>query len=159
MHDHYSGRSTVKQNFYKASILVVEDNPDHWMLIQEALGECLPEVQTVWVSTAKEAETYLADCLADQANLPKLMLLDLYLPDAGPSWTLIQKIKRPNSPYIRMPIVVFSYSNSQEDINELYRFGGTSYIVKPSTFDQWLAYFQSMRQYWWETVTLPGQNG
>ncbi|RIV26759.1 response regulator [Fibrisoma montanum] len=159
MNDQFSGRSTVKQNFYKASILVVEDNADHWSLIQEALEQCLPEVRALRVSTAGEAETYLAHCLTNQASLPKIMLLDLYLPDAEQSWVLLRKIKQANSPYIRMPVVVFSYSNLQEDINELYRYGGTSYIVKPSSFDQWLAYFRSMRQYWWETVTLPGQNG
>lgn len=36
-----------------------------------------------------------------------------------------------------------------------YDMGTNSYIVKPVNYDQWRTYFQSLRQYWWHTVTLP----
>ncbi|MFD2572950.1 response regulator [Spirosoma soli] len=150
-------KRAVNNNFRQATILVVEDNQDHWTLIKAALQESLPEVSVVWVASAEEASTYLENCVANEQPLPKLMLLDLYLPEAEPAWQLLRTVKTPNSRFIRMPVVAFSYSTNREDISELYTFGGTSYITKPSDYNQWLLYFETMRSYWWETVTLPSE--
>ncbi|GAB3558060.1 response regulator [Spirosoma fluminis] len=150
-------RNALDNNFRHASVLVVEDKQDHWMLIQAALRESLPEVRTIWAQSAEEAYSYMTGCLEENRVLPKLMLLDLYLPESEPAWNLLRTLKTPNSPFIRMPIVVFSYSANRDDIGDLYTFGGTSYITKPTDYNQWLLYFQTMRSYWWETVTLPGE--
>jgi CheY-like chemotaxis protein len=156
MAQHVYNRSALDNNFHKASILVVEDKEDHWVLIESALKESLPEVKAVWVDSAENAYSYLTNCIQEEGGvLPKLMLLDLYLPE--PAWELLKTLKKQNSPFIRMPIVVFSYSSNREDIGDLYTFGGTSYITKPTDYNQWLSYFKTMRSYWWETVTLPNE--
>lgn len=158
MAQHAYNRNALDNNFRQASILVVEDKEDHWILIQSALQESLPEVKAIWVSKAEDAYSYLMSCLSEDGQaLPKLMLLDLYLPDSEPAWQLLKTLKKQDSSFIRMPIVVFSYSSSREDIGELYAYGGTSYITKPTDYNQWLSYFQTMRSYWWETVTLPNE--
>ncbi len=150
-------RSTTGNNFRQASILVVEDNQDHWILIEAALQQALPEVKIIWASNAAQALTCLNDRQAAGQSLPKLVLLDLYLPESEQAWQLLRIIKEPGSAFIRMPVVVFSYSSDRKDISELYSFGGTSFITKPTDYTQWLLYFQTMRNYWWETVTLPSE--
>jgi CheY-like chemotaxis protein len=146
----------TQANFYQARLLVVEDNPDHYALIRSASQQVMPEVEVIWAMDAEKAYACLEDCLLNQTILPKLLLLDLYLPDADQSWNLLRAIKQRESPYQRIPVVVFSYSDRRDDINDFYMFGGTSYIIKPINYEQWLIYFQTIREYWWETVTLPG---
>lgn len=146
----------TQANFYQARLLVVEDNPDHYALIRAASQQVMPEVEVIWATDAEKAFVCLEDCLRQQGVLPKLLLLDLYLPDAEQSWSLLRAIKQRESPFQRIPVVVFSYSDRRDDIKDFYLFGGTSYIIKPAGYEQWLDYFQTMRQYWWETVTLPG---
>lgn len=137
-------------------MLVVEDNEDHWTLIQVALQNALPEVNPIWVADAEQAQSYLDNCVRKAQALPQMILLDLYLPEIEPTWQLLRAIRLPSSPFIRIPIVVFSQSSDRSDINELYSFGGTSYIAKPTDFHRWMIYFNTLRHYWWETVTLPG---
>lgn len=136
-------------------LLVVEDNPDNWELIQAASQQTMPAVEIVWANTAERALTHLNDCIVRHEPLPKLMLLDLYLPDAEQSWQLLHTLKQPQSPYVWMPVVLISHSDQRRDINDFYQFGGTSYIIKPTTYEQWVSYFETVRLYWWETVTLP----
>lgn len=116
----------------------------------------MPDVAVVWANTASQALSHLDECIAAGQPLPKLMLLDLYLPDAEQAWQLLQTLRQPGSPYGWMPVVLISHSDQREDINNFYAFGGTSYIVKPDTYEQWVSYFETVRLYWWETVTLPG---
>jgi len=48
-----------------------------------------------------------------------------------------------------------SYSDNREDITESYFHGSTSYITKPLDVSEWKSYIDTLRIYWWETVTLP----
>lgn len=139
----------------RGHLLIVEDNPDDSTLIQAASEQTMPDVEVVWATSADQALAHLNGCIGAGQPLPKLMLLDLYLPDAGQSWQLLQTLKQPYSPYVWMPVVLISHSDHRTDINDFYQFGGTSYIVKPTTYEQWVSYFETVRIYWWETVTLP----
>lgn len=143
------------RNFRHANVLFVEDNQDHWMLMQQAMKQVLPEVQPVWVASADEAMTYLNNCLLTGADLPKLVLLDLYLPRREDGWSLMQAIKHEGSSFKQIPVVILSYSSSRDDITDSYHRGSTSYVTKPTGLDEWAEYMQTLRVYWWETVTLP----
>lgn len=145
----------TRENFKNARLLIVEDNPDHAYIINKAIQQCLPEVKPVIVPTEAEALTYLAQCESDECIMPKLILLDLYLPDSQTGWRLLNQLKTLPSAISKVPVVLLSSSVSPTDIREAYRRGCSSYLVKPSQFENWLAYFQTLRSYWWETVTLP----
>lgn len=154
MNNRYN-RPVSSKNFNHASMLVVEDNPDHWFLIKMALSQALPEVEPVWMTTGDQVVTYLNDCLPMGRELPKLVLLDLYLPKREDGWQVLQYLKDPSSPYKQVPVVVLSYSDDREDITDSYLHGSTSYVTKPLDAEAWLNYIQTLRTYWWETVTLP----
>lgn len=137
-------------------MIVVEDNPDQWALIKAATQQTMPDIEVVWCSSPGDALDYLNNGLATKKPLPKLMLLDLYVPEADPSWQLLQLLRQPDSPFIWMPVVLISNSVEEQNVNNFYDFGGTSYIIKPTTYEQWVEYLQTVRRYWWDTVTLPG---
>lgn len=141
-------------NFRRASILIIEDNEDQWLIVRSTLQKNLAEVRPVWVRDAQQTITYLTDCLTDTPLLPKLILLDLYLPEREDGWQLLQQLKE--HPVLqRIPVVIFSNSNDRADRTKAYDQGATSFIQKPMDYEQWLTYFKNLRQYWWETVTLP----
>lgn len=58
---------------------------------------------------------------------------------------------------MRPPVVVLSVSHEEDDIAQAYQLGATSFISKPIGDAEWLGYFEIIRRYWWETVTLPNQ--
>jgi CheY-like chemotaxis protein len=155
MDDQYELKATIRRNLQGAKILLVEDNPDHCTLIQTALEKCMPEIKLLIAATNEEAMILLNTCVETRQRLPRLILLDLYLPKREDGWKLIRLLKESASPFRLIPITLLSYSEEPNDIRICYDLGVASYIVKPTTFQQWLDYFQALRHYWWHTVTLP----
>ena len=146
---------TIKTNFNRAKLLIVEDNLDHWMIIKKAMDQCLSEVTPVLATTAQQALTMLEEWHCQEWDVPKLILLDLYLPDRTDGWALLRQIKRLPSPCNQIPVIILSASSDSTDISDSYQFGSSSYVIKPKDFSDWLIYFRELRTYWWETVTLP----
>lgn len=144
-----------RSNFKNARLLIIEDNPDHGIIISSAVRECLPEVNVVVVKTEGETVAYLNHCLLEEWDVPKLILMDLYLPDRETGWRLLEQIKEMPNALAKVPVVILSSSTSRSDITEAYERGCSSYLVKPGAFDDWLSCFRMLRTYWWETVTLP----
>lgn len=149
--DHTTSEST-RQNFYKARVLVIEDNPDDQLLLQRLTQHALPEVHPISFDSASQVLAYLDSCSTNE--LPKLVLLDLYFPRREDGLQLLEQLKGHPLRH-QFPIVVVSRSESVDDIRQCYDAGANSFITKPSSEPEWLAYFDSLRHYWWETVTLP----
>lgn len=148
-------KETRKANFTQAKVLLVEDNNDHYLLIERAMKEYLPEVSLVHVGTPLEALSLLDEWSTQEWEMPKLILQDLYLPAREDGWYLLEQIKLMPIPGNQIPVIILSSSDNREDIEEVYQRGGTSYLIKPASFAGWQTYFQELRAYWWETVTLP----
>ncbi|RYF74405.1 MAG: response regulator, partial [Cytophagaceae bacterium] len=146
---------SIRANFKRARILVVEDNDDYWVLIQRAMLQMMPEVIPVRASSRDQAHDLLSEWSRDEWNMPKLVLLDLYLPERNQGWQVLSDIRGLTAPFNQVPVVMLSSSSVQADISEAYRRGSSSYLIKPTVFTEWLDYFKQLRTYWWETVTLP----
>ncbi|GAB4005184.1 response regulator [Spirosoma sp. KCTC 42546] len=150
-----STNPALRDNFRNANLLIIEDNPDHGKLMKDSIGQCLPEVNAALVSSEAEALFFLNQCRTEEWNYPKLILLDLYLPERQNGWRLLEQIKAMPAAMGKIPVVLLSQSSNQQDILEAYQRGCSSYLIKPRLAADWLRYFQSLRTYWWETVTLP----
>jgi CheY-like chemotaxis protein len=143
-------------NFKQGTLLVVEDNSDHWVLIKEGFQKLLPTVNLIWVVNATEAMDYLNTCIDETLELPRLILLDLYLPSREEGFHFLNAVKSAVPILQRIPVVVLSTSSLFEDVQETYQLGSSSYFVKPSRADEWDNYFKAICDYWGNTVRLPG---
>ncbi|MEZ0542963.1 response regulator [Fibrella arboris] len=143
------------QNFRQAKVLIINNDPNQLALIEYCLKECLPEVEPVTALNEIAVQTYLSACSQDEHKLPKLILLDIFMPNREDGWHILDGIKAFPSPVNQIPVVIFSQSNQPADIGEAYDRGSSSYLVKPANESEWLTCFQRMRKYWWETVSLP----
>lgn len=140
------------------SLLMVEDNNDQWLIAQQAALSALPGVRIDRTATSEEAFTLLQKCKIKQAELPRLILLDLYLPNRADGLEFVRRLKTLGDVFQRVPVVMLSFSSQSEDIGDTYQAGVGSYIVKPQRFEEWVELFTQIRIYWWETVRLPGVN-
>ncbi len=97
-----------------------------------------------------EALDYLR---ASDTNLPDLILLDLNLP----RWdgkSLLREIKSDQS-LKRIPVIILTTSNSEQDVVESYDLHANCYIVKPLDIDQFFKRIKGIETFWLETALLP----
>lgn len=139
----------------KVKVLVIEDNDDHWVLMEKAMASSFAEASPIRVASAEEGLKLLEDWLLEEWEMPKLILQDLYLPDNEDGLGFIRRIKDMPLSCNRIPIVMLSSSSIRTDITEAYQLGVSSYALKPVDFQGWLTLFNDLRFYWLETVTLP----
>jgi CheY-like chemotaxis protein len=145
----------VNSNYKQASVLIVEDNDDQWLVMRQALQLGLPEVKAKRVTSADEALCVLREGYREIFELPRLIFLDLYLPGKQDGLALHSDIKELGAPFTHIPVVMFSSSEDRHDICQAYQNGISSYLVKPTTVEGWIEFFKQVRAYWWDTARLP----
>ncbi|AUD06263.1 response regulator [Spirosoma pollinicola] len=151
MNDSYPSQSSLRGT----KILLIDDTPQHCILIQKVMKVCMPNVELLIATTGEQAKDKLNELISQHERLPRLILLDLYLPRKDDGWTLLQHLKATTSPLRLIPVTLLSHSGSSDDIQTSYHLGANSYIVKPLDYPQWMTYFESLSQYWLYTVAPP----
>ena len=90
------------------------------------------------------------------AQRPDLILLDLNLPKKD-GREVLQGIKA-NKCLRRIPVVVLTTSQAEDDIFKTYDLNANCYIVKPIRFDQFIKVVKSIGDFWLTVVKLPSEN-
>ncbi len=139
------------------SILVVEDSPEDWLIMQRAIGKSNLKNRIFRVADGDEALDYLhrRGAYADpsSAPLPCIILLDLNLPGTDGREVLAEIKSDPK--LCTIPVVVLTTSKDERDIESCYAHGASSYINKPVDMERFLAAIARLRDYWFEIVVLP----
>jgi CheY-like chemotaxis protein len=113
-------------------ILYVEDGSDDILFMQRAFRKIAPEVKLHIITNGQEAADFF-DPGKNQEGARialSLVLLDLNLPGRSGLEVLAQIKKHSN--HQTVPIVVFSASDQQKDIEACYQQGCNAYVVKPN---------------------------
>jgi len=84
-----------------------------------------------------------------------VILLDLNMPRKDGREALKEIKSDPN--LRRIPVVVMTTSQVEQDILRSYDLGANSYITKPVTFDGLVEVIQNLGRYWFQIVELPTQ--
>ncbi len=133
-----------------ARILQVEDSPEDRLMTAEALGEASPSTELRSVATTREA---IAMVSGKAEWRPSVVILDLSLPGET-GFAMLQFIKgRPDLQSI--PVIIFSSSKAQPDINKAYRLQANCYIPKPPDFEGYLALMALLIRFGVSYVQLP----
>ena len=137
-------------------ILLVEDNPGDVRLTKEALieGKVLNKLHVVEDGVEALAFLNREGRYADVSR-PELILLDLNLPKKD-GRDVLAEIKA-NGDLRRIPVVVLTTSDSEEDILKSYDLNANCYITKPVDLDQFISVVNSINEFWLSIVKLPGE--
>jgi len=137
-------------------ILMAEDNPDDIELTVEALKDSRVRNRLIVVKDGEEAISYLqAKGKYQHALRPDLILLDLNMPKKN-GRDVLREIK--NDPKLkRIPVVILTTSQAEDDIVHTYDLHANCYITKPVDFNQFLKVVKSIEDFWLTVVKLPPQ--
>lgn len=141
-------------------ILIADDDQEDREMIRDALKESRLINSLHCVEDGVELLDYLhhrgryQDQIAHPS--PGLILLDLNMPRMDGREAL-EEIKK--SPALRkIPVIVLTTSQTEEDIFKTYDLGVNSFITKPISFDALVNIMRTLGHYWFEIVQLPDPN-
>ena len=135
-------------------ILLVEDNPGDVNLTRIALADQEINVHLSVVADGVEAMDFLhRQGEYHHAIHPDLILLDWNLPRKDGREVLIEI--RADERLQRIPVVVLTTSQAEEDILKAYNLHANCYITKPVDFHQFVHIIQSIEDFWFTVVQLP----
>ena len=139
------------------TILMADDDPDDRLLTKEAFEESRLKNDLYFVEDGVELLDYLHRrnkfSAAGSSPKPGLILLDLNMPRKDGREAL-EEIKA-DTCFRRIPIVVLTTSNAEEDIIRSYELGVSAYIRKPVTFEGLTSVIRSTGKFFIEIVELP----
>lgn len=131
-------------------ILLAEDREDDVLLVRKAFQSAEMNCRVQVVRDGEQAILYLSGegQFRDRKEFPfpDLVLLDLKMPRVD-GFEVLRWIRQ--QPGIRnLRVVVLTASNQIRDVNQAYRLGANSFLVKPLDFENFVETSKALRQYW-----------
>lgn len=135
-------------------ILMAEDNPADVRLTREALRDAKLSNNLTVVPDGEEALAYLRrEGKYARAPRPDMILLDWNMPKKNGK-EVLQEIKADPS-LRRIPVVVLTTSQADEDIVKAYELHANCYVTKPVGLEQFITAVHSIQDFWFTIVKLP----
>jgi CheY-like chemotaxis protein len=135
-------------------LLIAEDDPDDRLLMIDAFEENAFHHPIDFVENGEELLRYVrGEGQFANRPLPGIILLDLNMPKMD-GRTALMHLKT-DSQFKRIPVVVLTTSNAEEDIQRTYDLGVTAYVSKPSTQEGLGHLVKSLADFWTRFVRLP----
>lgn len=136
-------------------ILIAEDDADDRFLLQSAFEENGYSDTLHFVENGVEVLEFLNTlALGNGAKMPRFILLDLNMPKKD-GREVLREIKQ--HPVLRkIPVIIFSTTNNEQEMRRCYELGANSYITKPNSFESLIKTVSALRSYWISTTSIPG---
>ncbi|RYD58143.1 MAG: response regulator [Sphingobacteriales bacterium] len=136
-------------------ILIAEDDADDRFLLQAAFEENGFTDKLYFVENGVEVVEYLQTINAEKSEnkFPRFILLDLNMPKKDGREVLRELKQHPD--FKKIPVVIFSTTNNEQEMRRCYELGANSYITKPNSFESLLKTVAALRSYWMHTSSIP----
>ncbi|MBL6963823.1 MAG: response regulator [Bacteroidetes bacterium] len=135
-------------------ILLVEDNPMDVDMTLEAFSESKLANPIQVCRDGEEAIEFINNHRDPaSSDFPCLVLLDLRLPKID-GLDVLKKIKT-DEEWFKTPVIILTTSSQNEDIDEAYKLGANSYLIKPVDTDDFKEIIKNIRLFWILTNQAP----
>jgi CheY-like chemotaxis protein len=118
-------------------ILLIEDSPADIYIVKESLKKHLKDIELQVLSDGEKAFALIEATEADEsAPRPSILILDLNLPKRS-GQEILRRIRQ-SAKLGRIPVVIFTSSDSPADRAETTRLGATAYFRKPADLEEFM---------------------
>jgi two-component system, chemotaxis family, response regulator Rcp1 len=136
------------------TVLLVEDDPGDVLIAREALAAGRLSTDLHVVTDGIDAMSYLRRTDEfSEATRPDLILLDLNLPRKSGHEVLAEVKQDPE--LRRIPVVVLTTSQAQEDVTKSYDLHASVHVAKPVDFDQFTEVVRQIDDFFGNVAELP----
>ena len=138
-------------------ILIVEDNDDDYLATMRAFKRANLANPVRRCTNGDQALNYLLRrgefITTGAAPRPSIILLDLNLP--GTDGRAVLRAIKENLDLMKIPVIVLTTSNAEQDVERCYAAGANSYVQKPVDFEGFIQAIARLSEYWLEVSVLP----
>jgi len=138
-------------------ILIVEDNDDDYIATMRAFKKANLANPVQRCTNGDQALNYLLQLgefsAPDAAPRPNIILLDLNLP--GTDGREVLRAIKAAPDLLKIPVIVLTTSNAEQDIEQCYAAGANSYVQKPVDFEGFIQAIARLSDYWLNVSILP----
>ena len=138
-------------------IMIVEDNDDDFFTTMRAFKKANLVNPVRRCTNGDQALDYIFQrgelSAPGAAPRPSLILLDLNLPGTDGREVLCTIKAAPDVQ--KIPVIVLTTSNAEQDIDHCYAGGANSYMQKPVDFEGFIQAIARLSEYWLEVAILP----
>ena len=135
-------------------VLLVEDDPGDVLMTREAFEEHKVRNRLHVVSNGVDAMSFLRkEAEFGDAPTPDLVLLDLNLPKMD-GREVLAAVKS-DAELCRIPVVVLTTSEAEEDILRSYTLHANAYVTKPVDFERFIEVVRQIDDFFVSVVKLP----
>ena len=107
-----------------ALLYIIDDDPDDRNLLIEAINDINPSIKCITANNGQEGLLKLTN----SRHFPSIIFLDLNMPRIN-GRQFLTKLK--SDPQLRnIPVIIYSTSSDQKEIDELMLLGARDYLVK-----------------------------
>jgi CheY-like chemotaxis protein len=132
------------------TIMYVEDSPDDVFFMERAFKKVAPGIELHVITNGQAAADFFTTSQSTETLKPlALVLLDLNLP--GQSGLQVLTQIRKHSKYLKVPVIMFSASSQQSDIDMCYTEGCNAYVVKPNDPESLKTLVTIISDFWLKT--------
>lgn len=132
-------------------IYLVDDDEDDRMIFEDALKEVSTQIELV----ALDEGGKLIQALKKAEKLPDIIFLDLNMPNKNGKETL--KDLRQLSHAANIPVIIYSTSTSDVDIDQTYEAGANTYFEKPYSLNYLIEGLRKLTQFDWINNPRPSR--
>lgn len=133
--------SAVMNEMYIQSIIVADDDSDDRLFLEDVLREVAPSKSVTSVKDGQELLSLFTHFV------PDFLFLDLEMPRKN-GLECLKEIR--NNPTTKdLPIVVFSSTNREYNIDVAYEMGAHLFLSKPNSYDDLKAAMQTILSFDW----------
>ena len=136
-------------------ILIAEDDADDRFLLQAAFEENGFRDKLEFVENGVELIEYIRGIsdINSEVKTPRFILLDLNMPKKD-GREVLKEIKQ-HPQFRKIPVIIFSTTNNEQEMRRCYDLGANSYITKPNSFESLIKTVAALRGYWIHTTSIP----
>ena len=139
-------------NANDVQFLFIDDDVDEHYLFKGDLKRYAPDADLQCFDSWATFETYLKE-FDYKLHKPTVVLLDLNMPEIS-GYEVIERIRsdiRVNT----LPIIIYSTSGAEADIQKSYQLGANSFVTKPHDRDKAEFVTRVLAEYWSNCAKLP----
>ena len=141
-------------------ILLAEDSDADARLSLDALRRSAPQLRVLRVKDGEQALQFLfgiGGFAGRAAGMPRLILLDLQMPQSGGLQTLRAIRQQPVTR--ELPVVVLSSTSNPLVVERAHQFGASDYCIKPLDADTYIGEIARVLGRWLPVPDAPRMQG